>query len=229
MRGTQHVQVKEGETLLLSFDEEFALDVDARGAFAVHTMNSAGYGRDAVFDGHLLWLRPHTGKYHRRAPVSDDEPDGLVDDTFAAFGAAMDLIGGSAKVDDRGVATFATRPARTVGLSRDEAGKREPSKTWRDTISVQTLVGEATLDQATGTLLYGTLHTTLTFLRDGRAFAMHLSVAHTVSDIGAEVAITPPSGEESQDTPTRSKEREDLAELLHGIAAPAKGATLRSR
>jgi hypothetical protein len=60
----------------------------------------------------------------------------------------------------------------------------------------------------------------VSFMRDGRRFAMKLSVHSEVSAIGTALAIAAPSADDVVATPERLREVDDRDFLLQGIAPP---------
>src|SRR5262249_62342557 len=60
------------------------------------------------------------------------------------------------------------------------------------------------------------------FLRDGKRFAMAVSVDSAVSGLGSAAVILPPPEGEIVATPERRREVDDRAYLLQGIAPPLR-------
>ena len=236
---TSRLRVTEAGTEVEALDVSETLEQAADGAFHVLAHNSKDYGREAFFIPGIpgtagapaddkagrLWIRPGFGKFHHRAPAEPDEPARLLDETFATFGAQFDVVAGSATVADGGATTVAGRPAHKVTIALGPKRARTeplPERQWRDSVTVQALSGEVTLDDATGLPLAGQLAAQLTFVREGHSYAMTLVATHAVKDVGATVAITPPAPTDSVETPGRSPDFDDREDLLRGIAPPAR-------
>jgi hypothetical protein len=235
MTGEARIAVHEAGAEVESLTETTLVERDGDGAWHVRYGNSRDYGREAFFSpgtaggGATLWIRPGTGKYHRRAPTSPTEPAKLFDETWGTLGAQLELVGGSLAVEDGGEAQVAGRAARRVRLAlaprpRPRAPETLPQRAWRDGITVQAIDGALALDAETGVILEGTLAARLTFVRDGHTYEMIVQARHVVDRWGGGVTITPPGEAESVVTPERSHELDERDELLKGLAPPGKRA-----
>ena len=224
--GTEPTGEPTGEPLE-SLDEAARLEVAAGGAFHASTTNSRDDGRDTFFHDGTLWLRPRSGKYHRREPASREEPARILDDAWGGFGAQVEVIAASIAVADRGAASVDGRAARRIalrlGTARARATEALPQRAWRDGLRVLALTGEVLLDAKTGVLLRGTLSARVAFERDGRSLELALGCKQELTGVGTAITITPPTDEDSVTTPGRSGEVAERARLLDGIAAPARG------
>jgi hypothetical protein len=223
-QGTHKLRVKENGADVEALDEETLIEQGAKGFHAVYK-NSRDYGREVFLSGDKLWLRPRYGKYHRRPPVDAAEPAKLLDETFGTFAADMELATGWLAVTAGEEVQVAGRPARRVTLALAEGGKPAkqtlPQRGWREGATVLAVSGTADLDAATGVVLAAAWKLDVRFVREGRTFDMNLEGTHAVTDVGTEIAITPPPDAESVDTPGRSTELDDRNKLLEGIAPPA--------
>jgi hypothetical protein len=231
-RGVSELSVSEAGTVIESLADRTSIDFAADGDYHATLDNSRDYGRHVYHVDGLLYLRPRYGKYHRRAPTEDAEPGRIASEVFATLGAYYEPLAAQAKVTDGGRIDHHGRPARRIELSRAARARAvketAPERAWRAELVVDAIAGEVVIDQTSGLALFGRLTGTATWVRDGRTFTLALRVEHDVTDIGATVAIVPPAAEQVVDTPVRSRELEERAQLLDGIAAPATPAAPRA-
>lgn len=221
-------RVWDGDRALESLDESVSLERTSTGDYHAAYENSQDLGREIFFVGNELWIRPRYGKYHRRSPTSPEEKARIADEVAGTLAAHVELVGPWIQVTDGLATQSAGRPARRVVLSRrDTAGaqrSRSPEKAWRESIVVETLDGEVALDTGTGAMLSGRLRARLRFLQKGRTLIMTLESKHELTELGGTLSVAAPTSLETVDTPQRSEEYEDRAELLFGIAPPARKA-----
>jgi hypothetical protein len=92
---------------------------------------------------------------------------------------------------------------------------------WRESRTITALDGEIVLDAETGVPLAAKLAAQIGFSRDGRRFAMKLSLDAQVTKLGA-APIAAPAEAEVVATPARRGEVDERDYLLHGIAPPIK-------
>jgi hypothetical protein len=199
---------------------------DAATYRALYT-NSADYGRETLFAGGKLYLRPRYQRWHVRGPEAPDEPDALRDQYFEAIAATWDLLAPGADLVDRGAIEVAGRPGRKIEIKRTAEPReppREPTaqRKWREGRSVEAVTGEIVLDTEKGVPLAVKLSGNVGFSRDGRRFAMKVSVDSTISGLGSAAAIAIPADGEVVATPERKREVDDRDYLLQGIAPPLR-------
>ncbi|MCA9680076.1 MAG: hypothetical protein H6708_17290 [Kofleriaceae bacterium] len=224
---TSKVEVKEGAEVVDSLSDDTILEVAADGQFHGKLDNSADYGREIIFTGGELYLRPRYARWHRRLPTEPGEPAHLRDELYAVLGDYFDLVGHAAEVSDKGAATVAGRAGRKVEIKLAPSPGKPPrqaltQRKWRESVTVTALAGEAVLDADHGFPLSAHVTAELGFVRDGRSFTMALEVTHELADFGAAIAIAPPPADETVDTPMRLREVDERDALLEGIAPPAK-------
>ncbi|HLL21617.1 MAG TPA: hypothetical protein VK427_05775, partial [Kofleriaceae bacterium] len=189
--------------------------------------NSADYGREAIFVGNKLYLRPRYQRWHGRAPESPAEPVEIRASFYGALPAAWDLVGYAAELTDRGIVPVAGRSGRKVELKLSPSPAKpvaEPlvQRKWREGRSVEALTGSVVLDPETGAPLAMDLDAQVAFSRDGRSFVMKVKLAAAVSNIGTPSAISAPAEPEVVATPGRMREVDDRDYLLQGIAPPIR-------
>ena len=213
------------ETLAVTARIEYA---DAQRFRAV-VENSADYGREIIFTGGQLYLRPRYGAFHRRAPNDHHEPAGWRDDIYGELAGHLELLAVGLAVRDGGAVDVAGRPALRIELARAEVPRalpppQAPQRAWRSSVEVESLSGEILLDRDTGLPLRARLEGVAHARREQRLVRMHVVVEHGIEDIGQVVAIEPPPEAQWVDTPVRSREVDDRAYLLDDIAQPARPA-----
>lgn len=189
--------------------------------------NSADYGREVIFTGGKLYLRPRYARWHERAPEAEGEPEALRDAFTGAIGATWDLLAPGAALSDGGTAEVAGRQGRRILVALAKSPRKPPAealsqRAWRATRTVDALSGEVVLDAQKGVPLRVKLAGAIGYTRDGQHFTMKLSVGGEVTSIGASAAIAPPPDDQVVATPERLREVDDRDFLLHGIAPPLK-------
>jgi hypothetical protein len=219
--GSQRLVVVADGEAVETLDEDALVEQAANGDLHASYTNSREQGREVYGAGGLVWTRPRYGKFHRRPPVEPDEAARAADDIYAAFGADFALVARAAALSDGGATTAAGRPARRVALALGPARPGGGSG-WRGTAEIEALAGNVTLDVATGALLEGKLAARVAFVRDGKRYTLQIDASHKIDDVGAAVAIVPPSEQDSAPTPPRSTDIEDREELLGGLAPPLR-------
>lgn len=226
---TSRLEVQEGGKVVESLSDETTLAFGDGGAFHAVYANSADYGREVVFDGTTLLLRPRHARWHRRAPNDEREPIELRDQLFAVAGDYFDVVAHAAEVSDKGAAQVAGRAGRRVEIKLDPSPGKPPAqpltqRKWRESVTVQALDGEAILDAETAAPLQARFRATFTFVRDGRTFTQTIDVGHELTAIGQAPTLPAPPPEEIVATPERSREVDERDRLLEGMAPPAKRA-----
>jgi hypothetical protein len=226
---TSRIEVKEGDQVVESLTDETLVELAADGQYHARYDNSADYGREVLWQGGALFLRPRYAKWHRRPPTDDDEPARVRDEMYGVAGDYFELVAHAAEVTDKGAAQVAGRDGRRVEIKLAPSPKKPAAqpltqRKWRESITVQELEGDAVLDAESAIPLQARFKTRLTFSRDGRTFTMTLEVGHEVSGIGQAVALVTPPPEEVVATPERSRETDERDALLEGMAPPSKKA-----
>jgi hypothetical protein len=199
---------------------------DSGSYHAVYT-NSADYGRETTFVNGKLYLRPRYQRWHARGPEGPDEPEALRDQYFDAVAATWDLLAPAAAVTDRGQIQIAGRAGRKIEIKRAAEPAQPPAepilqRKWREGRSVDEVSGEIVIDAENGVPLVVKLAGSLAFSREGRRFAMKVSVDSTISGLGSAAAIAVPPEGEVVATPERLREVDDRDYLLQGIAPPLR-------
>ncbi|MGN6108397.1 MAG: hypothetical protein ACTHU0_25050, partial [Kofleriaceae bacterium] len=199
---------------------------DGGSYHAVYT-NSADYGREAIFSGGKLYLRPRYQRWHARAPETTDEPAAVRDQYFGALAAAWDLLAPGVELTDRGQVQVGGRVGRKIEIKRAASPAKPPEeplsqRSWREGRTIDQVSGEIVIDAEKAVPLSAKLDGTIGFTRDGRRFSMKLGVATQIAAIGAPVAVAVPAEGEVVATPERLREVDDRDFLLQGIAPPLR-------
>ena len=224
------VVVKDGAAVLEQLGEHVTIASAAAGAYHATADNTADYGREVVWVGGQLYLRPRYALWHGRGPERDDEPQELRDQLAAVLGDYLDLCARGLEVSDKGPAQAAGRSGRRVELKLAPTPRAVPAqavtqRAWRDTIVVTAARGEVVLDDELGVALTGTLTAEVRFQRDGKPLTMAVTVTHTALATAAP-AVAPPAADQVVATPIRAREVDDRNALLKGIAPPQGKAAL---
>jgi len=231
--GNSTIEVKEGDKVVQHIEETTRIEYRADGQFHARLDNDHDYGREAVFAGGTLYVRPRHSKYNKRAPTSDDEPLELRDELFGNLGAQLDLVGFAAELSGGAGAQVGGRQAREIDLALDpHPGKPSkqtlPRRKWRESIHVTALKGKLFVDAESGAPLKGELDAALTFTRDGHDFTMTLHVTHAIESVGTDPEVKAPPDDMVVVVAQAYKEADERAKLLHGIAPPARKAPVPS-
>lgn len=233
LRIASSFEVSEAGRIVDQLTDEISLDFDSPASWHGTSNNSADYGRETIFTGGALFLRARYQRFHQRLPTNDAEPAALADRFFDAGAATWDLLSPAIAVADKGAATAAGRPARKISLG-DERSPRKPAREtltqrkWRESRTVQGVEGEALIDAETGAPLALELRGTVSFMRDGKAYSMRVSVKSEVTQLGRP-AISAPDPAEVVQTPGRMHEVDERDRLLERIAPPLRGADRGAR
>ena len=219
--------VDEGDHTVSELTDHAQLDLGEDGAYHAVYTNSADYGRETTYVGGKLYLRPRYQRWHARAPEEPDEPDALRDQYAGAIAATWDLLGPGAELTDRGVIDVAGRPGRKISVARAAEPGPPPAepltqRKWRERRTIDAVAGEVVLDADKGVPLVVKLTGTVGFARDGRRFAMKLSLDSAVSGIGSASVVAAPPDSDVVATPERLREVDDRDFLLQGIAPPLR-------
>jgi hypothetical protein len=220
--------VDEGGKVVSDMSEQTKLELGDKDTFHAEYTNTADYGREAIFAGDKLYLRPRYQRWHRRAPETVDEPLALRDSFYSPVAATWDLLAPGAELTDQGATQVAGRAGRKIAVKLAPTPAKPAAETltqrkWRETRVVEELTGEIVLDDK-GAPLAVKLAGTVSFMRDGRRFKMKTSLTSELSGLGTPVAITPPADTDVVATPERPREVDDRDFLLQGIAPPIRKA-----
>lgn len=229
VKGTTSVKVLESGEVLEELSDELALRIDSEGRFQMTLDNSREYGRHASFDGEKLYLRPRFGPYHARPAQSESEAVDIRNEVFAGASAYFELLEGQVEVSDKGEKVFAGRAAREISLqlapeARAQKTQKQSHKEWRNTIVVESLRGNVSLDAETGAVLQLKFEGSISFKRDGRSLQMKLQAERSISDVGHKDEITAPSDAPLMNIEARHRELAEREQLLKSIAPPARKA-----
>lgn len=202
------------------------IELGAKDAFHGTYENSADYGREAIFEGGKLYLRPRYQRFHGRAPETPDEPAQIRDSYFDSIFATWDLLAPAVELSDGGAATIAGRPGKKILVKQAPSARSNPpepldQRKWREKRTIEGVTGEVVLDAEKGVPLSVKLAGTVNFARDGRRFTMKLTLDSALTATGpVEIAAPPPDMVVA--TPERLKEVDDRDFLLQGIAPPLR-------
>lgn len=213
MKSTMKITGASAETL----DEDFALAIDGNGAFTLLHNNSRDYGKDVVFVGPDLYIRPRYGKYVHR-PAEQGEGERLRDETYGALAAYLEVVGFALEPRAEDV-QVAGRAAKKLTLSLG-AGKpasqpeAHPERKWRETVTPGVIDGVIVLDEKTAAPLSANLHIAYKFVRDGAPVEVDLTLTMDVKDIGTAQKIAAPAPEAFVEVPVRARPMVERDELL---------------
>jgi hypothetical protein len=219
--------VDEGDKHVEELTDHTVIELGDKDAFHATYTNSADYGREVIYTGGKMFLRPRYQRWHGRAPEGPDEPTEVRDSFYSAIAATWDLVAPGAELTDLGPAQIAGRNGRKIAVKLAPKPAKNPTETlsqrkWREGRAIEQLVGEVVLDADKGVPLAVKIVGTVAFSRDGRRFQMKMSVDSSVSGVGQVAAITAPADTEVVATPERLREVDDRDFLLQGIAPPAR-------
>ncbi len=200
---------------------------EANAWHAVET-NSADYGRETLFAGGKLYLRPRYQRWHVRGPEAPDEPITARDAYAEAMAATWDLFAPGAELTDLGPVQIAGRAGRKIAVKLSPDPRPAPAeplvqRKWREGRLVTALTGEIVIDADQGVPLAVKLDGTIEYTREGHRHALTASVNAAVTAVGA-IAIAAPSGDDVVATPERLREVDDRDFLLQSIAPPLRKA-----
>jgi len=221
------VEVKRGSTAVSTLTTETALLYDGKGAFAVTAHNDKEYGRDAIFDGQTLYLRPRFGKYHKRAPEEPGEPSHILDEILATPMAYFELLAPGLAIRKSTEKAVDGRAAVVIDIELASSPRPRPEEAvtqrkWRESAATKSASGTITLDKETGALLAMKVSGQVAFTRDGDNFLMSLELEHRISDVGTSATVEAPAEADTVKAPHTLSELEERESLLRGIAAPAR-------
>jgi hypothetical protein len=179
-----------------------------------------------MFVGGKMYLRPRYQRWHGRAPETPEEPSEVRDSFFGPIAATWDLLAPAIELTDQGAASVAGRPGRKIAVKqspspRAPAPEKLVQRQWREKRSIEGVTGEIIIDDEKGVPLSVKLAGTIGFMRDGRRFAMKVTLDATLDAIGPSEVQAPPA-DQVVNTPERLKEVDDRDFLLQGIAPPIR-------
>lgn len=218
--------VEEGGKPVNELSDHAALELGADGTFHGLYTNSDDYGREAIFVGGKLYLRPRYQRWNGRAPEATDEPAQIRDSYFAAVAATWDLVAPGAELTDQGPVTVAGRAGRKIAVKLTPTAHENPreplaQRRWRETRAITALDGEIVVDADKGVPLSAKLTAAVTFTRDARHFTMKIGLDASITKLGITEIAAPPEGEIVA-APSRKGEVDERDFLLHGIAPPIR-------
>ena len=219
--------VTEGTNKVQELADRTVIELGDKGSYHATYTNNADYGREVIWLGGKLYLRPRYQRWHGRAPETPDEPDKLRDEMYDAVAATWDLVAPAAEVSELGPAQAAGRVGRKIAIKLSPDPKKPAPETlvqrkWREQRTVDELYGEVVLDADKGVPLAIKVAATIGFVRDNRHFQMKLQLDGSVSGVGQTLVFTAPPSDEVVATPERLREVDDRDFLLQGIAPPAR-------
>jgi hypothetical protein len=225
--------VTENGTPVSDLDDDTTIELGGSGAYHALYTNSDDYGREVTYmpaagsAAAALYLRPRYQRWHERAPEGPEEAEQILDGFGEPVVATWDLLAPGAELSDRGVVQVAGRAGRKIevkpaGSPRTPPPEPLPQRKWRETRTIDGITGEVVLDAETGVPLSVRLSGNVGFVRDGRHFAMQVSVQSDVSNVGTPAVILTPAGDDVVATPERMREVDDRDFLLQGIAPPLR-------
>lgn len=222
-----HTVVEEAGKKVDELEDQATIEPGDKGAFHAVYTNSADYGREVVFEGGKLYLRPRYQRWHARAPEAPDEPAQVRDSYFEAIYATWELLAPRVELTDQGPVQIAGRAGRKIAVKLAPDQRQPPSepvqqRKWREKRSIEAASGEIVLDADKAMPIAVKLAGTISFTRDGRRFTMKVSLDASASGFGQLVAVTTPAADQIVTTPERLREVDDRDFLLQGIAPPLR-------
>ncbi len=197
--------------------------MDRNGDFRLLESNDQDGGREIVKVGGALAVALRYGKMIRRA-AEDAESARYLSEALGGPWSAWEIVrrqieleGGAGELRLRLSARKENLPARFAPA--------EGVRKWRDSVTVKTLEGKATLEAGDKVLREFGCKTSFDATRDGVPIEGDIAVSMTVDQVGQVAALVLPASE-----PLRTRQRtvpEEKA-LLGGIAASAGSALRKS-
>ena len=207
--------------------DEATIENGEQGAYRGVYTNTADYGRETIYVGGKLYLRPRYQRWHGRSPETANEPVEIREAFYGAVPATWDLVGYATELTDRGVVQVAGRNGRKIEVKLSPSASKAPRETlaqrkWREGRSIEALAGNVVLDADTGAPLSIELDAKIGFSRDSRSFVMKVKLQSTIANPGQAATIAAPPEGEVVATPGRLREVDDRDYLLQGIAPPIR-------
>jgi hypothetical protein len=181
--------------------------IDKQGNFRLAESNDQDGGREVVRVGSELAVALRYGKLIRR-PAQDPEPQRFLEEGVGAPAAAWDTVRRFAEIVPAGNHAFRLQKA---AQPRPALAATTALRKWRETVEVQTLVGDARLD-AGGGLQSLALNAHFHANRDGTPIEGEIAVAASV-DTGAALVSMPAA----ETLPTRQRTILEERALLGGL------------
>ena len=186
--------VDEASKPVSDLSDESVIKNGDKGTYQAVYTNTADYGRETIFVGDKLYLRPRYQRWHGRAPESAGEPVEIRESFYGAIAATWDLVGYAAELTDRGVVQVAGKSGRKIEIKLDPSASKAPrealaQRKWREGRSIEALAGK---------------------------------LQAAVSELGKPAAIAAPPDGEVVATPGRLREVDERDYLLQGIAPPIR-------
>lgn len=222
----QTTVVEEAGKVTSELAENTVIELGDKGEYRGTYTNSADYGREVIFDGTSLYLRPRYQRWHQRAPESPKEAGEQRDKFYAPIAAAWELVAPAVELIDKGNATVAGRSGRKIEIRKAPKPAPNPpeklvQRKWREARVIEEVSGEVVLDAEKAVPLSVKLAGTISFMRDGRRFQMKVSLDTKIASVAVS-SIVPPEKTEIVATPERLREVDDRDKLLEGIAPPSR-------
>ena len=220
--------VDEAGKVVSEMTETTKLQLGDKGYHGEYT-NTADYGREVIFDGTSMFLRPRYQRWHQRAPEGPAEPAEQRDKFYAPIAATWELFAPAVELIDKGAADVAGRPGKKIEVRKSPKPGANPTekltqRKWREARVIEDVSGEVVLDVDKAVPLSVKLAGTISFMRDGRRFKMKVTLTSAITALGAK-PIVAPAATEVVATPERMREVDDRDALLQGIAPPSRKAS----
>jgi hypothetical protein len=193
-------------------DESYRLDSDGKGA--VHlTHDNARDGVEAVIAGGVVYVKPRYGHWTRRRPEGGDI-ERLRDNVEGVAAAYVELLSRWLVVKQVGRTDHTVRLALSARHSPESAPAQAlPYKKWRDTVKVDHLDGEWTLDAASGAPIAGRLEASWSFERSDLKGPTTVRLKWEQHAATPEPIVAPADAVE----PRRPRPQLDRDQLLDGL------------
>jgi hypothetical protein len=191
--------------------------LDRRGQYRLNEINDQDGGRQVVHYGRDLAVALRHGKMIRR-PALEPEPTHFLEEAVGGPWAGWETVRRFATVT-RGPAGYQlTRSTGQVVVVRSVAASNS-LRSWRDTVQVQDLAGEARVDPRTGALLAFTLNAHFSATRsDGVPLSGEVVVTSRIDSIGTTPSVVAPAAEELEPRPRSIiEERALLGDLNRAV------------
>ena len=227
LHGTSQVEVLHKEEIISELSDETRISFQSStGNYHATLHNSKSYGREAIFVDGVLYLRPRYGKYHRRKPTSSQEPVKIRQEIFSTMSAYWELLAPAAQITDVGATPTSGRTTTKVSISHAQSpGKRlqetRPERSWRNTIEIKDISGEAMLDTSTGIPISASFRGTIAYTKEERSFRMRIHVTHQLTEIGADISVSSPEPAQTVTAYPPNTEHWERQTLLENIHQPS--------
>jgi hypothetical protein len=171
--------------------------LDGKGNYRLVETNDRDGGREVILVGRDLSVALRNGKAIRR-PAQEPEPTRLLEEAVGAPFAAWETVRRFAAVERTAAGSYRIGKSATPRPAPASPVAPTPLRRWRDTVAVESLEGEARLDERTGALVAFALRARFTADRDGTALAGETAVTARTDGIGTTPAIAAPIAEDLQ-------------------------------